>query len=709
LNPNLGYAAPYLYQTLTSIDYHDVTSGSNGDHSAGTGYDLVTGFGSLDLAQTGVDLALVDTPIIGVSPGSMHFDGSGSQILTVSNNGSGTLTYDFDTANYNRGGGTKPDDTFAFSIDDGSIEAAKSIHATVGTIEAEYAAIWLNRFPTYARLHLTNISIYWPNTAKALHDLTGLQPTLLIYYDADGDGDPGNAVKVYSGTVTISTTGGFQDYAVNSYISGPGDIYVGFADSWANGGYAPGDRPAAADTGSTARGQSFNIYKSSHAAPDLTTLGNNNTINTLAYNLMIRAAAASDYTSANCASPATISWLSVSPDSGTLSTGGEDHITVTTDATGLSPSGYSALLCIANNDPSRSTVVVPITFTVPNQPPTANFTFTTSGLTASFTDASSDSDGSIASRAWDFGDGQSSTAASPSHTYASAGNYTVKLTVTDNKGGTGDISKSVTVYAPPVAGFTVAANGYTAMFTDTSTVNNGTITSWAWTFDDYEPSATSTQANPTYTYPYNGIFHVTLTVTDSHGNTGSTAQDVTIYPPPAAGFTFATTALTANFTDTSSGGSGSAITTRAWTFGDGGTSSAQNPNHTYASGGTYTVTLDVTDAHGGTGSISKSVTVHVPPTADFTFTTDSLSANFTDASSGSDGTITTWAWTFGDGGTSAEQNPSHSYASGNTYTVTLTVTDSNGNTDSASKTVTVVDCGDEIFADGFDGSPLTCP
>jgi subtilisin family serine protease len=84
-----------------------------------------------------------------------------------------------------------------------------------------------------------------------------------------------------------------------------------------------------------------------------------------------------------------------------------------------------------------------------NQPPTANFTFTASGLTAAFTDTSSDIDGTIASRSWAFGDGGTSTAQSPSHTYASAGTYTVALTVTDNDAATGSTSKSVTVTAPP--------------------------------------------------------------------------------------------------------------------------------------------------------------------------------------------------------------------------------------------------------------------
>ena len=82
-----------------------------------------------------------------------------------------------------------------------------------------------------------------------------------------------------------------------------------------------------------------------------------------------------------------------------------------------------------------------------NQAPVASFSFTTSGLTANFTDGSSDPDGSIASRGWNFGDGSTSTAANPSRTYAASGTYTVTLTVTDNQGASNSTSRSVTVTA----------------------------------------------------------------------------------------------------------------------------------------------------------------------------------------------------------------------------------------------------------------------
>jgi len=104
-----------------------------------------------------------------------------------------------------------------------------------------------------------------------------------------------------------------------------------------------------------------------------------------------------------------------------------------------------------------------------NVPPTANFSFTTSGLTANFTDSSSDSDGTISSRSWTFGDGGTSTATNPSHTYAAAGTYSVTETVTDNGGATGSKTSSVTVSSG--GGGSVLQNGVGVSISD-ATVNH---------------------------------------------------------------------------------------------------------------------------------------------------------------------------------------------------------------------------------------------
>ena len=113
----------------------------------------------------------------------------------------------------------------------------------------------------------------------------------------------------------------------------------------------------------------------------------------------------------------------------------------------------------------------------------------------------------------------------------------------------------------------------------------------------------------------------------------------------------------------------------AWDLGDGNTSTDQNPLHTYASAGTYTVCLTVTNT-AGSNTTCQEVTVALPPTASFTFEDEGEGTiAFTDASA--NGPME-WAWAFGDGNSSTAQNPTHTYTDNGTYTVCLTATNSAG-------------------------------
>lgn len=160
--------------------------------------------------------------------------------------------------------------------------------------------------------------------------------------------------------------------------------------------------------------------------------------------------------------------------------------------------------------------------------------------------------------------------------------------------------------------------------------------------------------------------------------------------PTTASYSFADVGLAVNFTDMSA-----SATSWLWDFGDGNTSTMQNPVHTYATDGSYTVCLTVTDAC-GTDSTCMTVTVSSCTSgAAYSFVDNGFTVDFTDVSV-TNGT-TTWAWDFGDGNTSTLQNPSHTYAANGTYTVCLTITDSCG-TDSTCQSVTVFVDGIEDYA-----------
>ena len=350
-----------------------------------------------------------------------------------------------------------------------------------------------------------------------------------------------------------------------------------------------------------------------------------------------------------------------------------------------SAGSFSVLLLVTGPGGSHSTSVL---ITVDEPAPVADFSGTPTsgsvGMTVVFSDISSG--GTVSNWNWNFGDGTSSTQQNPSHSYTTAGNYDVSLSVT-GPGGSDTLARTgyITVAElAPIADFsgtpTSGTVGMTVAFSDIS--SGGPASSWNWNFGD---GTSSTQQNPSHSYTTAGNYDVSLSVT---GPGGSDALARTGYITvaelaPIADFsgtpTSGSVGMTVVFSDISSGGPASSWN---WNFGDGTSSTQQNPSHTYANAGNYDVSLSVSGP-GGSDSLARPgyITVaELAPIADFSGTPTSgtvgMTVVFSDISSG--GPVSSWSWTFGDGTTSTLQNPSHSYANAGNYDVSLSVTGPGG-------------------------------
>ena len=365
------------------------------------------------------------------------------------------------------------------------------------------------------------------------------------------------------------------------------------------------------------------------------------------------------------------SWSWNFGDTGTSSSQNPVH-TYTTAGT------YSVSLTATGPD-GTDTLTRTNYISVSEAPPTANFTGTptvgTRPLTVSFTNTTT---GVATSWSWSFGDTGTSNQQNPTHTYSLSGTYTVSLTAT-GPGGLDTETKGdyiIVTDVPPTADFTATpTSGVVPLTVSFTYPTRGGASSWSWSFGD---TGTSNQQNPTHTYSFPGTFTVSMSATNSGGSDVETKTGyivVSAPAPPVADFSASPTSglvpLTVSFSDASTGD----VTSWFWSFGDLGTSTQQNPTHTYAVAGTYSVIL-LASGPGGDNTETKTdyIVVSPPSAANFSASTASggvpLSVSFTDLSTA---TVTSWSWDFGDMNTSNQQNPTHVYAAAGTYTVSLTV------------------------------------
>ncbi len=285
---------------------------------------------------------------------------------------------------------------------------------------------------------------------------------------------------------------------------------------------------------------------------------------------------------------------------------------------------------------------------------------------------------------WDFGDGSVSTEQSPSHMYTQRGMYTAKLTVTNDFGSSTEIKKDyISIGMGPKADFDATpTSGNVPMAVKFTDKSQGQVTAWQWDFGD---GKSSSEKDPVHTYWTSGVFNVILTVSNEYGSSDIRKNSfVTVVGPLTSKFSpdpnSGKAPLVVKFTDRSIG----TPTSWNWDFGDGATSSDQNPTHTFTTSGAFRVKLAITRG-GDTATSTQIVNVGGVPAADFIGTPTSVNVGetiaFTDKSSNSP---TRWAWDFGDTKTMTTQNPSYAYQLKGIYTVSLTASNDNGK-DTATK------------------------
>jgi gliding motility-associated-like protein len=293
------------------------------------------------------------------------------------------------------------------------------------------------------------------------------------------------------------------------------------------------------------------------------------------------------------------------------------------------------------------------------------------------------SSGSLVGFGWNFGEPSSgaantSTLASPTHSYAAPGNYVITFSATSNHGCTASTTSTLIISSAPLVSFSTTSAGaclsnYT--FANTSTSGTNTIT-YNWNFGG---TGTTSATSPTYSFPGPGTYTVRLIGTNNFGCGDTAVTSLTVFPLPQVTLTVPSPCENSIFT-ASTTLSSSLINSYNWNFGDppsgaANTSTLQNPTHIYPVGNNYTITLVVANSVGCSSSASTSILVHPNPVANFTFSTANACTlpyafvNSSSVSSSPANSVTGAIWDFNGAATSTVTNPSFTFPGPGNYTV----------------------------------------
>jgi gliding motility-associated-like protein len=301
-------------------------------------------------------------------------------------------------------------------------------------------------------------------------------------------------------------------------------------------------------------------------------------------------------------------------------------------------------------------------------------------LPVTFTDQSSPGDGTITSVTWDFGDGINGSGSSATHTYTLGGTQTASIIVINSFGCTNGTTRQITVQDAPTVRFTSDVQGscttpLTVNFQNSSSMIDNSPLTYLWDFGD---GATSTAAAPQHTYTTEGRFTVSLTATSTGGcrQTLTAPQYIQIMRMQPD---FSTSgSVCVNQPVTLVNNTQPTPLTAQWEFPDGSIRYGTNTSFVFTQPGDYTIRMTATGTGGCQESISKTITVHPEPVADFTASPNPscrvpTTVNFAAQTTGA----TSWTWDFG-AGTGSGQNPSHTYTAAGFYNVSLLATNAFG-------------------------------
>ncbi len=342
------------------------------------------------------------------------------------------------------------------------------------------------------------------------------------------------------------------------------------------------------------------------------------------------------------------------------------------------PVDYTTTVFDNCNQTDRAKIIIPVTpgpiadfVAVPplciNQPVTLNGTPTAGSYT-------------LVGYQWSFADNTNANTLNTIKTFTSTGNQSIRFQVLANNGCVGDTTKTIAINNAPTAQFSVGGNicaKDSVQFTDASSINVGTITSWEWNFGDGSSVVRTNGAAFYHRYLLPGTYSVWMVATSSGGCKSDTARGtVTVFDRPNAAFTIDRNICLGDsvlLTDLSTIPVGT-INLRTWDFGDGRSSTLTNAipfHHVYTSAGTYTIRLVVRSDRGClSDTVTGTVQVTAKPVVQFTMNgKPCVDSSWSFASSITGGTGATWHWSFGDG-QSTQSNTSSQTT--HTYSAALT-------------------------------------